>query len=60
MNVIPVKLRNRPIPLEPIQLPVNFAYSRIGNDVECMDADVNQIEDIISAQDIDDELESIL
>ena len=29
MKVYPVKLRNRPIPLRPVQLNVKFGYSKV-------------------------------
>ena len=29
MKVYPVKLRNRPLPLKPIQLNVKFGYSKV-------------------------------
>jgi hypothetical protein len=33
MNVYPVKLRNAAVPIEPLKIPAEFAYSKVGGNI---------------------------
>ena len=43
MNIYPVKLRNRPIPINPIQVPIKFEHSLIGGDLTLFEPNIEDI-----------------
>lgn len=55
-NITPIKLRNRPLPLEPIKMSTNYTYSRFGGDVLPEDTCVEDVEEVMESMDIVDEL----
>lgn len=46
-NITPIKLRNRPLPLEPIKMSTNYAYSRFGGEVMPEDTSINDVEQVM-------------
>jgi len=58
MNIYPVKLRNRPVPIEPIQIPAKFAYSRVGGDVEIQDTSESTLDRYFN-ENVDDMVDDI-
>jgi hypothetical protein len=68
MRIYPVKLRNRPIPSRPVEVQVNFKYSKVLGDfadqkytqeevVEIVD---NSLYPTLNGSEVDKELESEL
>lgn len=46
-NITPIKLRNRPLPLEPIKMSTNYAYSRFGGEVMPEDTSIQDVEQVM-------------
>lgn len=57
-NITPIKLRNRPLPLEPIKMSTNYTYSRFGGEVMPEDTCIEDVEQM--AEQVEKDFDSML